>query len=63
MKEKMIDILVCPDCRNKLNLQIHKKDSDNIIEGRLLCEHCGTSFDISDSIPKLLPQKANNNEF
>lgn len=56
MKESMIDILVCPDCRNRLNIQIHKKDADNIIEGRLLCEHCDTSFNISNSIPELLPK-------
>jgi uncharacterized protein YbaR (Trm112 family) len=56
MKESMIDILVCPDCGNRLNIQIHKKDADNIIEGRLLCGHCDTSFNITNSIPELLPK-------
>ena len=55
MKKSLIDILVCPMCKEDLLLEIATEDSEEVIEGYLSCRTCKERFPIRDSIPNLLP--------
>ena len=50
-----MEILVCPECKGELTLLATKKDGDEIVEGRLICQACNEEFHIHDGIPDLLP--------
>tara|TARA_Y100000590_G_scaffold244786_1_gene275126 strand:+ start:8831 stop:9013 length:183 start_codon:yes stop_codon:yes gene_type:complete len=60
MKKSIMDILVCPICKNDLSLNIEKENNDEIIEGKLTCNNCSESFPIIDGIPNLLPADLRN---
>ena len=56
MKPELIDFLVCPTCRNRLDLKILKKtQDDDIEEGNLKCRVCDSACPIQNGIPNLLP--------
>ena len=50
MKEKIIPILICPECGDSLNLKAEKKTGNRIQTGDLKCSNCGASFKIVDDI-------------
>lgn len=56
MKRKLMNILVCPHCRESLLLSTTLEDGDEVVEGLLSCGCCDRQFPINDSIPNLLPQ-------
>ncbi len=51
-----MDILVCPECKGDLDLNITVEKNDEILEGSLTCKACDHLFPIEESIPNLLPQ-------
>lgn len=53
MKSDLIDILVCPTCRQKLTLKISKLNLDEIIQGTLTCKKKHI-FKISNGIPRFV---------
>ncbi|MDD4874354.1 MAG: methytransferase partner Trm112 [Dehalococcoidales bacterium] len=55
MKQELIDILVCPLCKNQLKLEVNEKDKEEIVNGVLLCRKCDITYPITDTIPNLLP--------
>ncbi|QZA87830.1 methytransferase partner Trm112 [Salinarchaeum sp. IM2453] len=55
MKESTLDILRCPLDKGELELEIDKKDGDEILEGTLVCKECGERYPIEDGIANLLP--------
>ena len=55
MKRELMDILVCPICKEPLSLEVTSEDGDEIVEGTLSCDSCGQSYPIEDTIPNLLP--------
>ncbi len=57
MKKDLMDILCCPVCKGELKLKIEKqdKDTDEIIEGELICDECDEIYSIDEGIPDLLP--------
>lgn len=65
MKEMLVRILVCPDCREKLQLvdvhvkrlNINEHDFEEIWEGALICSECKRIFPIIDGIPWLYPKE------
>jgi|TARA_B100001142_G_scaffold195242_1_gene194214 uncharacterized protein YbaR (Trm112 family) len=60
MKIKLLEILVCPTCKGKLELNtknIESKDDGNIIEGTLICKICSAKYKIEKTIPNLMPYK------
>ena len=56
MKRTLMDILVCPECKGDLDLNITVEKNDEILEGSLICKACDHLFPIEESIPNLLPQ-------
>ena len=50
-----MNILVCPNCKKDLMLNITKENGDEVIEGILTCNDCSGIYPINDGIPNLLP--------
>ena len=55
MRPDLMDILVCPECKGKLDLAVEREDKDEIVAGILTCEACGATYPIVDGIPNMLP--------
>ena len=55
MRKDLINILACPVCKSRLELEIDEAERDDVISGTLLCVECNESYPIADSIPNLLP--------
>ena len=59
MKESIMEIIVCPVCKEALELTVEEKTDGEIIAGSLFCKKCNYSYPIKDSIPNLLPPDMN----
>jgi uncharacterized protein YbaR (Trm112 family) len=55
MKATLLDILVCPLCKQPLELKATREEGDEIVEGSLRCTSCAERYPIQDGIPNLLP--------
>ncbi len=57
MKAKLIEYLVCPNCKDPLQCEVHKEDTSlpwqEVMEGYLRCETCDREYVIRDGIPRL----------
>jgi len=53
MKKFLYDILICPKCKRKFDVQIASKQNDDVVEGYLQCK-CGCKYPVIDSIPRIL---------
>ena len=55
MKKQIVDILVCPVCKGKLQLKVEEENEVEIVTGSLYCPQCAARYQIIDTIPNLLP--------
>ncbi|MFC1897138.1 methytransferase partner Trm112 [Chloroflexota bacterium] len=55
MKRELMDILVCPMCKEKLELSVEEENEQEIVSGSLYCPKCNERYSIVDTIPNLLP--------
>ncbi len=55
MKRELLDILVCPVCKGKLELTVSEENETEITSGSLDCPKCQAKYPITDTIPNLLP--------
>jgi len=57
MREDLLELVCCPDCRSDLKLRVAKTDvaTGEILEGDLTCTGCGHVFPVDEGIPNLLP--------
>ena len=60
MKRELMDILVCPVCKGKLELKADEENEEEITKGSLYCPRCNVRYPIVDSIPHLLPPDKQN---
>ena len=56
MKRELLDILACPICKGKLELEATEEEEPEIISGSLFCPGCDRHYPITNAIPHLLPQ-------
>jgi uncharacterized protein YbaR (Trm112 family)/SAM-dependent methyltransferase len=58
VKEKLLDLLVCPDCQSRLQCQILEEEGDlpwrEVLEGHLQCDRCGRRYPIRRGVPRLM---------
>ena len=55
MDRSLVDILACPVCKGEFILTVTEEVQDDVITGKLWCSSCKEDYQISDSIPNLLP--------
>ena len=55
MKRELLDILVCPVCKGKLEIGVDEENETEIVTGSLYCPKCAVRYPIVDTIPELLP--------
>jgi uncharacterized protein YbaR (Trm112 family) len=55
MKRELMDILMCPVCKGKLELSVEEENEKEIVTGSLYCPKCDVHYPISETIPNLLP--------
>ena len=55
MKKDLMEILACPVCKGKLELNSEEEEGDEVLTGSLFCAACNESYPIEDTIPNLLP--------
>lgn len=60
MKPSLMDILACPVCKSPLKLEIAEEKDGEVITGSLFCSKCDHAYQITDSIPNLLPPDVEN---
>ena len=54
MRERLLDLIVCPKTGQKLELQVTQRSGPEIFEGRLLGGE-GTSYPITRGVPRFVP--------
>ena len=60
MKRQLLDVLVCPVCKGKLELGIEEENETEIVSGSLYCSCCNINYLIKDTIPDMLPPATND---
>ncbi len=50
-----MDILACPVCKGKLELEVDEEGETEVVSGSLYCRKCDVHYPIVDTIPHLLP--------
>jgi uncharacterized protein len=60
MKKDLMEILVCPVCKGKLELKVDKEENGEIVTGGLFCPRCKVNYPITETIPVLLPPETRN---
>ncbi|MCD6453131.1 MAG: methytransferase partner Trm112 [Dehalococcoidales bacterium] len=55
MKKDLMDILVCPVCKGRLELSVDEENETEVVSGSLYCPQCKVRYPISETIPNLLP--------
>lgn len=56
MKETLLSILVCPECKSNFLLRKVTGVKGEIISGQLQCMNCGRPYPIIKGIPRILPE-------
>ena len=57
MKHGHLRFLVCPDCKESLQLWAIAQEGDEIETGRLMCPKCKKGFEILRHIPRFVPNE------
>jgi uncharacterized protein len=60
MRHDLMEIIVCPLCKGDLQLTVDREESDEILDGKLVCSQCNETYPIEDGIPNLLPPDLRN---
>jgi uncharacterized protein YbaR (Trm112 family)/ubiquinone/menaquinone biosynthesis C-methylase UbiE len=55
MRARVVDLVVCPKCRGRLEVRPGIVDGDEIASGTLICSACRAEYPIDGGVPRLLP--------
>lgn len=55
MKESLLRVLRCPECRSQFDVASVGREDQEILEGSLRCVRCARSTPIIDAIPLFVP--------
>ena len=55
MRRDLMDVLVCPVCRSRLELTVEHEEGDEVVTGTLRYMACDERYPIAESVPDLLP--------
>jgi len=62
MKDSLLEILVCPQCKNSLALQHPSREGQEIISGTLFCSICQKSYEIRRGVPRMIAGKLSSDK-
>lgn len=54
MKYKLLDLLVCPECKNKLELEVTNENNGEVETGFLHCRNDGKKYPIKEYVPRFV---------
>jgi ubiquinone/menaquinone biosynthesis C-methylase UbiE/uncharacterized protein YbaR (Trm112 family) len=54
MKPALLKLLVCPSCRDTLEMRVDAHDSQEVLEGALSCGPCGKHYPVVRGIPRFV---------
>ena len=54
MRRDLMDILVCPVCKEPLELVVEREEDGEVLAGTLTSPGCKATYPIEDGIPNLL---------
>lgn len=57
MRRRLLDLIVCPRTKSRLELRVTQEEGDEILEGELVSES-GVVYPIQRGVPRLLPDAA-----
>ncbi len=58
MRIRILDLVICPACGSKFNLEVLSGNSSaEIIDGILMCNGCKRKYPVIDGIPRILPDE------
>jgi SAM-dependent methyltransferase len=57
LKQKLVEFLVCPECKGELALQILDQLDEEIITGSLDCATCHKGYPIVSGVPRFAPHQ------
>ena len=60
MKRELVEILACPVCQGKLEVEAVAEGGGEIVTGSLRCAKCNVSYPIAEGIPNLMPPEKTN---
>jgi len=63
MKARLANLLVCPNCRQGLSLEISNQQGETIDAGIFRCARCVTQFPIRHGIPRFVSSEAYSSSF
>ncbi|MEW5982057.1 MAG: methyltransferase domain-containing protein [Acidobacteriota bacterium] len=56
MRQRLLDLLVCPRCQGELSCRATTTTSDqDVLDGELACSGCGRAFPVVRGIPRFVP--------
>jgi SAM-dependent methyltransferase len=55
MNSSVLDVLVCPTCKNALQLRVTSQAGREIREGSLACRTCSATYPVTGGIPRFVP--------
>jgi len=58
MKDSLMGILNCKECRTPLEATIRAREGERIKEGELICKICNAKYNITNYIPRIAPNDA-----
>src|SRR5262245_5563019 len=62
MKPALLDLLVCPACRGRLDCEPTLVDGPEIEEGTLRCGGCRAAYPIRAGVPRMVPAALTSSE-
>src|SRR5215471_6773121 len=64
MNNRLLELIVCPECKGALSVEILKDNAEGVInEGALRCLLCGRVYPVIGGVPRLLPDSLIGNLF
>lgn len=63
MKTRLVNLLACPHCRARLELDTQAQKGDEVVRGSLRCVPCAALFPIREGIPRFVSSDAYTSSF
>ncbi len=55
MKKRLLDYLVCPECKKRFRMEEAQEVGAEIVSAALVCVECSKSYPVVNGIPRILP--------